>query len=62
MLFECPFCESENIKVIKTINSKHSIIRNRKCKTCGKCFDTIEIYKEITVELIENIIKSKLSK
>ena len=39
----CPYCDSERIRVSKTINEKSIIKRYRHCATCNKYFMTTEI-------------------
>ncbi len=54
---ECLYCNSERIEVNKTINHKNSIERYRYCKTCGKYFYTIEMYKEMWNDFVESVIE-----
>ena len=61
MKFECPYCESENIKVTKTKPDKNHIVRERYCNSCKRYFSTIEIYKKEHYNKLESQIK-KLKK
>lgn len=38
----CPYCQSENIMVLDTNDTRGEIRRRRKCKDCGQRFSTIE--------------------
>jgi transcriptional repressor NrdR len=38
----CPYCQSENIMVLDTHDTRGEVRRRRKCKECGQRFSTIE--------------------
>ncbi len=38
----CPYCQSDNIMVLDTNDTRGEVRRRRKCKDCGQRFSTIE--------------------
>lgn len=38
----CPYCQSDNIMVLDTHDTRGEVRRRRKCKECGQRFSTIE--------------------
>lgn len=51
----CPFCESEETKVIDSRHTEegNAIRRRRECEQCGKRFTTYEKIEEITLIVIK---------
>lgn len=51
----CPFCESQETKVIDSRHTEegNSIRRRRECERCGKRFTTYEKIEEITLIVIK---------
>lgn len=51
----CPFCESEDTKVIDSRHTEegNAIRRRRECEQCGKRFTTYEKIEEITLIVIK---------
>ena len=45
----CPYCSSENFKVLESRDSLDSIRRRRECDKCGKRFTT---YEKIAIDLM----------
>ena len=52
---KCPFCESENTKVIdsRPTEEGHAIRRRRECEECGKRFTTYEKVEEAIIMVIK---------
>lgn len=52
---KCPFCESEETKVIDSRHTEegNAIRRRRECEQCGKRFTTYEKIEEITLIVIK---------
>ena len=52
---KCPFCESENTKVIdsRPTEEGHAIRRRRECEACGKRFTTYEKVEEAIIMVIK---------
>ena len=46
----CPYCKSNQIRVIDTMCGCDEIYRRRKCYDCGKTFRTIEMHDDGTNE------------
>ena len=45
---DCIYCDSERLKVSKTINVSDKIIKRiRYCQSCGKYFTTVEVAEDI---------------
>lgn len=38
----CPYCQSDNIMVLDTHDTRGEVRRRRKCKDCGQRFSTLE--------------------
>lgn len=44
----CPYCHSEELKIVETRNSKNNTIRRRReCADCGRRFTTYEYIEEL---------------
>ena len=41
--YACPYCESTDTMVNRTVGFKTYILRIRKCRHCGKSHETIEV-------------------
>lgn len=52
---KCPFCESDNTKVIDSRHTEegHAIRRRRECEKCGKRFTTYEKVEEMVMVVIK---------
>ena len=50
----CPYCENTKSRVRDTYRLTDSIIRLRRCESCGKYWQTLEeIYRKVTPEEAE---------
>jgi len=61
---KCPFCNSEDISVVRTVKLDFSVLRIRLCNACKTSFQTCEeihLQTPINITLISSI-KTDLAK